>query len=203
MKKIILLFLISALFSCTKEKTYLQKIQEFQYDLNKEFLNAKTSPLTKEDFKTFKSLSFFPIDKKYRVIARLEKTPNATLINIPTTDNKTQLYKTYGMLYFTIDGKALQLPIYQSQTLQKKPQYKDYLFLPFTDKTSGTTSYGGGRFVEIFTTDEIEEGKIIVDFNKAYNPYCAYSGRYSCPMTPKENHLDIAIKAGVKAYKKH
>ena len=77
------------------------------------------------------------------------------------------------------------------------------MFLPFTDKTSGEGSYGGGRYLDVLTTDEKQDGTIVLDFNKAYNPYCAYSDRYSCPLTPKENTLSVAIQAGVKAYKKH
>ena len=101
-----------------------------------------------------------------------------------------------------MDGKEQELNIYQSQDFDRDPTYKDYLFLPFTDATSGQGSYAGGRFLDVLTTDE-KEGTMLIDFNKAYNPYCAYSGRYSCPITPKENHLTVAIRAGVKAYEKH
>ena len=81
-----------------------------------------------------------------------------------------------------------------------KPGYEDYLFLPFLDNTNGETSYGGGRYVE----GRIPEGDILViDFNKAYNPYCAYNEKYSCPIVPRENSVDENIEAGVKAYDKH
>ena len=81
-----------------------------------------------------------------------------------------------------------------------KEGYEDYLFLPFLDNTNGEESYGGGRYVEA----RIPEGDtIIIDFNKAYNPYCAYNEKYSCPIVPRQNYLPIEVKAGVKAFGKH
>jgi hypothetical protein len=74
--------------------------------------------------------------------------------------------------------------------------------LPFTDKTSGSESYGGGRYIDVLTTDENPDGTITIDFNKSYNPYCAYNDRYSCPITPKENRVTVALRAGVKTFKK-
>ncbi|RYD73146.1 MAG: DUF1684 domain-containing protein [Sphingobacteriales bacterium] len=99
----------------------------------------------------------------------------------------------------SIDGKSFKLNIYQSQDLKKIEKYKNSLFLPFTDLTSGVESYGGGRYVDL----EIPEGELIpIDFNTAYNPYCAYNHKYSCPIPPQENDLAIEIKAGVKKFKK-
>jgi uncharacterized protein (DUF1684 family) len=116
-----------------------------------------------------------------------------------TTTSRLAKYVKYGEATFKLDGKEDQLNIYQSLSLREKPAYKDYLFLPFTDETSGKESYSGGRYIDL----TIPKGnKIIIDFNKAYNPYCAYNHKYSCPIPPKGNHLNIAIKAGVKRYQK-
>jgi uncharacterized protein len=89
------------------------------------------------------------------------------------------------------------LNIYRNIDLSKKKEYKNYLFLPFLDLTSGNESYGGGRYIDM----RIPKGNIItIDFNKAYNPYCAYNHKYSCPVVPDENNLNIEIKAGVKKF---
>ncbi|MDG2193950.1 MAG: DUF1684 domain-containing protein [Polaribacter sp.] len=202
MKNILVLFSFLIFAASCSEDTYEKEILNHQYKQNLEFQDKNTSPLTKEDLKEFQSLDFYAIDKNFRVLATLTKTPNALVFEMPTTTSRKPLYKKYGVLTFTVNGKEQELNIYQSQDFDRDPTYKDYLFLPFTDTTSGQESYAGGRFLDVLTTDE-KKGKMLIDFNKAYNPYCAYSGRYSCPITPKENHLTVAIRAGVKAYKKH
>jgi len=205
MKNISILFFLCILISCNKtvKDDYLKKIEDYQFEMNLNFHDEIKSPLTKEDLKTFKKLEFYPIHKKYRVIAKLEKTVNAPVFEMTTTKDRKPLYIKYGTITFTLDGKEQQIPIYQNKDLDRDPQYIDYLFLPFTDKTSGKDSYGGGRYLDVLTTDEKPDGTIVLDFNKAYNPYCAYSERYSCPLTPKEKTLSVEILAGVKAYKKH
>ena len=114
-----------------------------------------------------------------------------------TTTSRTPLYKKYGELHFSIDGKEFKLNVYQNVDLNKKPGYDDYLFLPFSDLTCGKESYIGGRYVDM----RIQKGTLwTIDFNKAYNPYCAYNYEYSCPIVPLENDLDIEILAGVKKF---
>jgi uncharacterized protein (DUF1684 family) len=203
MKNICTFFLTMIAFTSVAQDTYTKDILSYRYEQNLKFHDKATSPLTKEGLKEFTALSFFKVDERYRIIAKLEKTVDATIFEMPTTTARKPLYIKYGTLTFMLDGKEHQLSIYQNKDFGKDPQYRDYLFLPFTDKTSGTASYGGGRFLDVLTTDEKADGTIVLDFNKAYNPYCAYSGRYSCPITPKENAVSTAIKAGVKAYEKH
>ena len=187
--------------SCNaQKKRTLTGKSEFQLEMNAKFKDASKSPLTKKGLKKFKGLDFFPIDEKYKVTAKLTKTPDAPLFKFPTTTDRVVTYKKYGVVSFIIDNKEFELDIYQDE--HPKEEYKDYLFLPFLDKTNGNTSYAGGRFVEVYTTDEQQNGTITIDFNKAYNPYCAYSNRYSCPITPRNNYLDIKIEAGVMTYKK-
>ncbi len=202
MKNILLLFSFLILTSSCAKDTYEKEILNHQYKQNLKFQDKSTSPLTEEGLKEFEALNFYTIDEKFRVVATLTKTPDALVFGMPTTTSRKPLYKKYGILTFTIDNKEHQLNLYQSQDFNREPTYRDYLFLPFTDTTSGQESYAGGRFLDVLTTDE-KEGTIVIDFNKVYNPYCAYSGRYSCPITPKENHLNVAIRAGVKAYDKH
>ena len=81
-------------------------------------------------------------------------------------------------------------------------KYKDYLFIPFTDKTSGIETYGGGRYIDLVLSDIVNK-TCTIDFNKAYNPYCAYTAGYNCPIPPKENDLPVAIKAGELNFAKH
>ncbi|NQV76788.1 MAG: DUF1684 domain-containing protein [Lutibacter sp.] len=204
MKNIFLGFIIITLFiNCTNQKTnYEDEIKLVQYELNTEFANASTSPLTEESLKIFKALDFFEIDKNYRFEAEFELTPNTPIFEMQTTTQRLPLYRKYGIAQFTLNGEKFELSIYQSQDLMTTIEYEDYLFLPFNDKTNGNLSYGGGRFLDLKLPSE-ESNTIVIDFNKAYNPYCAYNHKYSCPIPPSENNLSIAIPAGVKAYGDH
>jgi uncharacterized protein (DUF1684 family) len=119
-----------------------------------------------------------------------------------TTSAKTLKYfYKYGRLDFMIAGKPCHLYVYQSKDLMTTAEYRNYLFVPFTDATTGTESYGSGRYLEFYEKD-IQNNSLKLDFNKAYNPYCAYAAGYKCPIPPKENNLTIAIKAGEKNFGK-
>lgn len=145
-------------------------------------------------------LQFFPIDEKYRVLARAERIFDAPWFNIETSSGRPRVYRTHAVIHFTLDGKMFSLQVYQSKELLNNSQYADYLILPFTDLTCGSETYENGRYIDL-TTGLLETEMVIIDFNKAYNPYCAYiSNRYSCPIPPKENSLPVAIKAGEKKY---
>lgn len=178
----------------------IESIKEFQKELNKEYRNPKTSPLEEEDLAKFEGLDFFKIDPEYRVKAEFVRTPAEPPFAMKTSTYETPVYVKYGELYFTLKGRKFKLNVYQSQELKLDPQYYDYLFLPFNDLTNGISTYGNGRYIDLRIP---KSNEIIVDFNKAYNPYCAYSSRYSCPIPPEENDLDIEIPAGVKLNKKH
>ena len=203
-KNILLLCLMAALCSCNSQgKRALIGKTEYQQKLNASYKDASTSPLKKKDLKGFKGLDFFPVDSTFIVIATLVKTKNAPTFEMPTTTDRKPLYKEYGLLKFKLKGAETQLTIYQSQDDLRDEKYKNYLFLPFTDDTSGNESYGGGRYMDVMTTDEKADGTISLNFNNTYNPYCAYNDKYSCPLTPRKNHLDIEIKAGIKVFEKH
>jgi uncharacterized protein (DUF1684 family) len=190
------LFIVSFGYSqeCSEAASKLE-----QKKLNEEYADPKTSPLTKTDLKIFKSLEFYPVDIKYCVTAKLKRTPNEKPFNIATTTGRKARYVKFGELSFTLNGKPFKLEIFQSTDLVKLEEYKDHLFLPFTDNTNGEGSYAGGRYIDL----KLPKGDTMqIDFNKAYNPYCAYNHDYSCPIPPSQNFIDAAIKAGVKAYKK-
>lgn len=149
-----------------------------------------------------KYLQFYPVSKSYRVVANFHASSSNEWIAFRTSGVQKKLFKLYGTLSFVLRGKPCRLNLYQSQELMTNATYQNYLFLPFTDSTTGKETYGSGRYIDL-TTTEIQNGKVVLDFNKAYNPYCAYiSGIYNCPIPPKENALPVAVKAGEKAFGK-
>lgn len=146
-------------------------------------------------------LSFFPVNKKYRVVAKFEKLKATPAFSIPTSGGASAQYFKYGKLTFKINDTIHHLYLYQSERLMSMEKYKDYLFLPFTDFTNAIESYSGGRYIDV-TTGEISNNTLVLDFNKAYNPYCAYGKGYQCPLPPKESNLNTAIPAGEKSFGK-
>ena len=194
---LIVLLLLVFSFGFGQKKFNQTDAEKFQKQINSEYADAKTSPLMDEDLKSFKTLDFYPINSKYFAIAKFVKAENEKVFEMKTTGTRTPKYIKYGTLYFTVDGKALQLNVYRNIDLSKTEEYKDHLFLPFSDLTSGKESYIGGRYIDL----KIPKGNTIaVDFNQAYNPYCAYNHKYSCPLVPLENDLKVEIKAGVKTF---
>lgn len=191
------LFLLQSVFGFCQEAFNVDSVTKFQNKLNVEFTDATTSPLEKSDRVGFKSLDFFPIHKNFFVIAKFVRTEKEKPFKMKTSTDRMPVYVKYGEVHFAIDGKNLKLNVYRNIELSKKVAYKDYLFLPFSDLTSGKESYIGGRYIDL----SIPKGNTIaVDFNTAYNPYCAYNSNYSCPKVPLENDLNIEIKAGVKKF---
>lgn len=190
-------FLVILNFGFSQEKFDVATVEKFQKELNIEYADAKTSPLDANDLKVFKSLDFFPINKKFFVLAKLVRTENEKPFEMKTSTDRKPLYVKYGEVHFAIDGKSFHLNVYKNIEFSKKKGFEDYLFLPFSDLTSGKESYIGGRYIDL----RIPKGNVIaIDFNTSYNPYCAYSHRYSCPIVPLENDLNFEIKAGVKKF---
>ncbi len=185
-------------FSCQKsDNEHFIEIKAWQDTLNMEFSDSATSPLLPEDLAVFEELEFYSIDKDFLVEAEFIRTPTETPFFMQTTTDRQPVYVKYGMAKFTIRGEECELNIYQNVELTKKAEFADYLFIPFMDATSGVTSYYGGRYIDLKIP---ESDKIVIDFNKAYNPYCAYNDRYSCPIPPTENRLTVDINAGVKSF---
>jgi len=182
----------------TKEQeTLLVSSKEAQHKLNLQYADKEESPLTDADFKKFRSLDFYPIDLKYIIKADFVKNEFPVPFEMATTTDRKPIYQKYGELHFTLDSVTCILPVYQNMAKNIPEKYKNHIFVPFTDLTTGKESYGGGRYVDL----ELPFNQtVIIDFNKAYNPYCAYSHRYSCAVPPKENDLKVAIKAGVKKF---
>jgi uncharacterized protein (DUF1684 family) len=197
MKKLLFVLLIMNIFSLFGQEKNNQTAKEFQDNLNEKFADKEKSPLTEEDFKTFTHLDFFPISETFVVKAKFVRTRKEKAFEMKTTTDRLPKYKKYGALHFVIEGSEYKLSVYQNLDLIKKEGYENYLFLPFSDTTNGNETYIGGRYIDCYIQDGNEW---IIDFNKAYNPYCAYNYKYSCPIVPMENDLPIAIKAGVKKF---
>jgi uncharacterized protein (DUF1684 family) len=196
----ILLFASSHFLACqgTKDQSWKHEVEAWQDTMNMNFADPEHSPLDSIALEKFTALKFFRINEKYKLNARFVRTPNESPFGMKTSTERLPVYIKYGEAYFELDGEKCKLNIYQNQELITRKDYEKYLFLPFLDATSGVESYKGGRYLDL----RIPEGdSISIDFNKAYNPYCAYNHKYSCPIPPYENQLKIAIEAGVKKYK--
>ena len=175
------------------------EVGKFRAERDREFRDSKESPLEAAELSLFEGLSYFKINPKFRVPARFSRTPDEKKFNMPTSSGITKVYLKYGELRFSLEGRDQVLGVYQSEALAKTEKYKNYLLIPFRDATSGKETYGGGRYIDF----EIPAGDVVtLDFNLAYNPSCAYSHRYNCPIPPRENRLPIKIKAGEKNYRK-
>jgi uncharacterized protein (DUF1684 family) len=196
-KGFLVAFFFISMSSFCQEKFDVSAVETFQKKLDFEFADKDESPLTVEDRKVFKALEYFPISAKYFVIAQFTRTENEKTFEMKTTKEIRPIYVKYGELAFTIDEKTFKLNLYKNIELSKMEEYKDYLFLPFSDNTNGKESYIGGRYIDM----KVPKGNTVaIDFNTAYNPYCAYNYKYSCPIVPLENVLDININAGVKKF---
>ncbi|MGE5518288.1 MAG: DUF1684 domain-containing protein [Candidatus Dadabacteria bacterium] len=148
-------------------------------------------------------LQFYPADQSSRVWATFMKVENSQWLPMKTSGLTSKMHRVYGILRFTLHDTLCQLNVYQSLNLLSTTDYKNYLFLPFTDATTGVETYSSGRYIDL-TIDDVKNSKVLIDFNKAYNPYCAYvSGKYNCPIPPGENSLTVAIRAGEKDFGKH
>jgi uncharacterized protein len=198
---VLLLFVIASTYSQEKEKvilsSYIDSITQQRRDKDEELKNDDKSPIPEEFRKSFQGLNYFAPDPGYKVSATLTRFDNPFHFKMKTTTDRLPEYALYGKIEFTLLGKNLQLNVYQNIELLKRPGYERYLFIPFNDLTNDSTTYGGGRFLDA----EIPDGDtMIIDFNQAYNPYCAYNHKYSCPIPPEANNLDISIEAGEKKW---
>lgn len=199
MRFLFTLFFIGILSSCAQGKKPVLGDSEFQRTMNAEFKDASTSPLKNKDRSSFESLDFFPVDSSFVITAHLTETPNTEYFEMQTTTSRVSKERVFGVLEFEIDGNTYKLNVYQGEDMLTTEGFEDYLFLPFLDNTNGDTTYGGGRYIDLRIPKSDE---IIIDFNTAYNPYCAYNEKYSCPIVPRENYIATQITAGVKDYVK-
>jgi len=177
---------------------YKTQIADFRKQYKADFLTDPSSPLKNDDLQF---LRFYDVDSTYRVVTKAEILSDAPTFVMPVFSGTGQQYARYAVLKFTLKGKPMQLTVYRSIALSKLPQTSDYLFLPFTDETNGAATYAGGRYIDLRSAD-FKSNSVTIDFNKAYNPYCAFSGGYACPKPPDENRMQITVEAGEKLFAK-
>lgn len=178
------------------QDAYRAEIEAYRRHYKEAFITEERSPLKGSDTGLIR---FYPISEKYRVQAQVEAIPDASEFDMETHSGKKQRYRRYAKVHFRLQGKNYTLHLYQNVRLAAMPGKQNDLFLPFNDLTNYSGSYGGGRYLDLSIAD-IKEGKLKIDFNKAYNPYCAFKGGYSCPIPPPENRLPVKIAAGEQLF---
>jgi len=179
----------------TKSKSpredYVESIAEARRATAHFFLNQEDSPLTATQKMEFEGLSYFPIDPAFCIKAEFSIAQNKDVRTLNYTDGSARKYYLYGIARFPLQGRQQELQVFKPVD----DLAQDYLFLPFYDQTTGEQTYGGGRYVEPVLTDD---SHLEIDFNMAYNPYCAYNPKYRCPIPPKENKMTVKVSAGEK-----
>ena len=190
-----IIILLTAATATAQQSAYISTINTYQknYVKSHEVVKGKNRKLFR----------FYAPNTAYKVTCKFEALQDTTVIHMKTSGKNIPVkdFIRYGKLTFSIHDTLLQLTVFQSVSLKENDQYKNYLFVPFTDITTGDETYGSGRYIDILTTD-IVNNSAVLDFNKAYNPYCAYTTGYNCPVPPKENYLPVAINAGEKTFAK-
>jgi uncharacterized protein (DUF1684 family) len=194
MNRWLTVILVAATCSARGQSGYLDSLTSFQKDY------VATHQVVKGDDTQF--FRFYPVDEQYRVTADFKRTLNSNWFPMETSGTTKKTFRVFGVLQFSVHDTLVKLRVYQSQALMNSDEYEDHLFLPFTDLTSGEETYEAGRYIDLKTGDIVND-KVIIDFNKAYNPYCAYvDGKYNCPIPPRENQLEVSIMAGEMSFAK-
>jgi len=192
---IIALGLIGLIYVSIPEKRNLVPLQDAdslqvvkdraQKDID--FVQAENSPIV--DKTAFRQLSYFPYSKKYRIEFQVERAAEIKKVNMKMSDGTEEENILFGKIKGEIDGQEIELILYQHEN-------GDF-FLPIKDKTAPTETYGGGRYLD-FPLTKLKDNLIVIDFNLAYFPYCAYNSTFTCPVPPKENEIPFRIPAGEK-----
>lgn len=176
------------------ETDWKNKIRDKREEKDKYFINSPDSPIPKDDREKLEGLDYFPPDKKYRFELEIHEHEEKEKITVQATGDEKREYIKWGEFRFQLEGEERNIQAY------KKDEDEPGFFIPFRDGTSGEKTYGAGRYLDLSKKNHYKDGKWVVDFNEAYNPWCAYSSDYSCPLAPPENWLEVPIKAGEKKY---
>ena len=159
------------------------------------FARDPRSPIPTDLRESFDGLSYYDPDESYRFVVELDEYETKETITVETTTDGERDYLVWGSFDFEVNGEAVTLHAYRSNPDERR------LWVPFRDETSGEETYGAGRYLDLEDPDDREGDAWVLDFNAAYNPFCAYSERYECPLVPMENWLDVPIRAGEKTYR--
>jgi uncharacterized protein (DUF1684 family) len=200
MKYIFLLLLITIPFLtfAQSKRTYKKEVKKFRKHYQQEFLKEARSPFYNHK-KGMRDMRFYKAKRKYKLTTKFKRTNEAVPFKMSTYSGNTQDYVLYGIATVDLDGKKVPVHIYQSLRLREMEEYKDHLFIPFNDLTNDESTYGGGRYIDLKMSD-IKDDQVVIDFNRCYNPWCAFSDGYNCPVPPKENHFEVKIEAGEKMF---
>ncbi len=166
----------------------MTELEAFRAEKDEFFAKHSQSPLTREQKRVFSGLKYFPENESLRLEVKAEEFAEKQKIEMQTTSGDVQTYERFARFKFTVDGQEAELTIYRSP---------HGFFLPFVDSLAGAETYPAGRYLE---PEPLPGGRFFIDFNLAYNPYCAYNEMWSCPLTPAENRLKVAIRAGEKIF---
>lgn len=167
----------------------MESLAEHRHQKDQFFREHPHSPLTPAQLQEFEGLSYFPETPELRFELPVEPPQEQRTIQIQTSTGDYRQYQVYGMIHFPVEDQSAELTIFADE---------HGLFLPFVDSLAGSETYPAGRYLE---PELLPDGRVIVDFNLAYNPYCAYNERWSCPLTPPSNRLKVPIRAGEKIFK--
>ncbi len=195
---IVIIAVVSIYYSFSggeNSEAYVASIQTLRKEKDHNMRTASDSPFANDTANTFKGLNYFPIDATYRIQARLTPIEQKKTISLPTSDGKQKSYLEYAYAEFEMQGERNKLLILE---IMDMGPYRGTLFLAFADKTSAIETYGAGRYLDIKKLPG--STSVTLDFNEAYNPYCAYNNNFSCPFPPPENIVNIHIEAGEKTY---
>jgi uncharacterized protein (DUF1684 family) len=168
----------------------MTELEQFRAQKDAFFKTHPDSPLTPEQQATFAGLRYFPENPELRFVLRIEEFAEKDTIVMQTSSGDERQYMRYGRLHFAVDGQDVALTLYADE-------HSDTFFLPFVDALRGRETYGAGRYLD---PEPLDDGQFLIDFNLAYNPYCAYNDDWSCPLTPIENWLRVPIRAGEKLF---
>ncbi|SFT40811.1 hypothetical protein SAMN05216474_0395 [Lishizhenia tianjinensis] len=194
MKTLFTFYALLLTFISIGQNSYVDSITQLRIERNQHMLDS-TSFLNEDEKAHFVRLDFFEVDSNWVITAGFRKDVG-DVIKMKTSTSRRPKYRRYGYLSFYVGDSLLEVPVYQNMNLLEKEEYENYLFFPIDDYTIPDESYPTGRYLDI---NKPEKGdSIVLDFNMLYNPYCAYSYRYSCPVTPRENKVHVRIEAGEK-----
>jgi uncharacterized protein len=186
---LIILFSTSFFFSSAQTAEALQQHrQQYKADLAKD-IKADTS-----------KVDFYPFKKEFIIIADVEELKDQPVFRMTTSSGMKKDAQKFVKVSFSFKGQNYALFGYQLTKLKESKEYADHFFIPFKDESTGNTTYAAGRYLD-FKSGDIQNGKLVIDFNKAYNPYCAFTDGYNCPIPPRENTLKMNVAAGEKKYR--
>ncbi|MBL8004604.1 MAG: DUF1684 domain-containing protein [Candidatus Kapabacteria bacterium] len=202
---ILLLSILVLMVSCSSEEELSDKlpnaedpnfnaseILKYREYKNTNFKTSDQSPIPEAKRATFQGLKYYNPTEDFSVPATFVASKTKETSSVGTTKfGETRTYIKAGILSFVVNEKSYSLTAFY----YSNDENKELLFVPFKDATSGKLTYDVGRYLDI---PVVPNGDYIIDFNLAYNPYCAYNDNYSCPLVPKENVLPIEINAGEK-----